>query len=111
MDDDADAERRRARRNVPRHPVIVEAETEGFGFIEGQARDLSVGGACVALGADLAVGEELILRLLFTGRPAPVVATGRIVWTASRLFGRPRYGLQWTFPAPRRYWLDWLSRS
>jgi len=109
--DDDSAERRRAPRHVPRRKVGVEAESESFGSIEGEARDVSVGGACLALAADLAVGEDLILRLNFPGVVPSVMATGRIVWATSRLFGRPRYGLEWTFPAPRRYWVDYLSRS
>jgi len=112
MEDRSDgANRRRAGRHVPRRPVDVEAETEGLERIEGEARDLSTGGACVALGADLAVGENLILRLHFSGQHRPVLATGRIVWMTSRLWGRPRYGVEWTFPGPRRYWVDWLSRA
>jgi len=109
--DDGSVERRRAPRHVPRQRVGVEAESASLGAIEGEARDFSVGGACVALAADLAVGEDLILRFHFPGLSQSVLATGRIVWATTRVFGRPRYGLQWTIPEPRRYWIDHLSRS
>jgi hypothetical protein len=103
--------RRRAERRVPRRSVSVEAEAERCRSIEGEARNLSTGGACVALDADLAVGDDLILRLHFPTLAYSVLATGRVVWTATRLLGRPRYGIQWTHPSSRGYWLDWLSRS
>jgi hypothetical protein len=104
-------DRRRAPRHVPARSLGVEAETESLERIEGEAHDVSSGGACLALGADLMVGEDVILRLHFLEPDRSVLATGRIVWMTSRLWGRPRYGVQWTFPAPKRYWVDYLSRS
>jgi hypothetical protein len=108
---DGGDERRRAARHVPARSVSIEAETESLERIEGEAHDVSSGGACLNLGADLMVGEDLILRLHFLEPDRSVLATGRIVWMTSRLRGRPRYGVQWTFPAPKRYWVDYLSQS
>lgn len=105
------ANRRQAERRIPRRSVTVEGETEGVRSIAGKTRNLSTGGACVTLAAELAVGEDLILRLHFPTLAYSVPATGRVVWTATRLLGRPRYGIQWTHPGSRGYWLDWLSRA
>jgi hypothetical protein len=105
------ANRRHAERRVPRRSVGIEAEAEGLDSVAGEARNLSTGGACVSLAADLAVGEDVILRLHFPTLAYSVPATGRVVWTSTRLLGRPRYGIQWTHPGSRGYWLDWLSRS
>jgi hypothetical protein len=74
-------DRRRTERMAPFHVVRVEVETELVGLLGGEARDLSRGGACVALDSDLVVGDEVILRLLFERYPNPIPATGRIVWT------------------------------
>lgn len=109
--DEKGSNRRRAERRVPRRPVTVEGETEAVPSIAGKARNVSTGGACVSLAADLAVGDDLILRLHFPTLGYSVPATGRIVWTATRLLGSPRYGIQWTHPGARGYWLDWLSRA
>ena len=104
-------ERRRAERLVPAHPVRIEAEAESLASIGGEARDLSRGGACVALDAELAVGDELIFRLLFAHHGNPVPATGRIVWRATRGRKRGRCGVEWTHTGPQRTWLDWLARA
>lgn len=98
---------RRSERLVPAHPVRVEAEVATGLPVRGEARNLSDGGACVALDADLDVGEELIMRLLFDHYDNPVTATGRVVWTAPR----GSYGVQWTHAGPQRRWLGWLARA
>jgi hypothetical protein len=102
-------DRRRTERMVPFHVVRVEAETELVGLLGGEARDLSRGGACVALDSDLVVGDEVILRLLFERYPNPIPATGRIVWTGPEREGR--CGVEWTHSGPHRAWLDWLART
>lgn len=104
-----DPDRRRAERHVPAHTVIVNAEAERARS-RGEAKNLSEGGACLALDGDFAVGDEVILWLTFARPGQPVPATGRVVWVASGFFGRPRYGVQWTHEGPQRAWLDWLAR-
>jgi hypothetical protein len=101
---------RRAERLVPAHPVRIEAEAAVLGPIRGEARNLSDGGACLALDADLDVGEELIVRLLFEHYDNPVPATGRVVWTAPSRGPRLSHGIQWTHSGPHRRWIGWLSR-
>jgi hypothetical protein len=102
---------RRTERLVPAHAVRVEAEAETVPSIRGMARNLSDGGACLALDADLTVGEELIMRLLFDHYDNPVAATGRVVWTAPLRRSRGSYGIQWTHAGPQRRWFGWLARS
>jgi hypothetical protein len=104
-------ERRRTERQVPLHRVRVEAEAETVGPLEGEARDLSRGGACVALASELAVGDEVILRLLFERYPNPIPATGRIVWRGRDQRQEGRCGVEWTHTGPHRVWLDWLART
>jgi hypothetical protein len=104
-------ERRRTERRVPLHPVRVEAEAETVGPVGGEARDLSWGGACVALESNLVVGEEVIVRLLFEQYPNPIPATGRIVWTEGGRRQLGRCGVEWTHTGPHRIWLDWLARA
>jgi hypothetical protein len=103
------SERRQAERHVPAHRVIVDVEAERL-RTRGVARDLSRFGACVALDGEFGIGDEVILWLTFARPGQPVPATGRVVWMASRLFRRPRYGVQWTHQGPQRDWLDWLTR-
>jgi Tfp pilus assembly protein PilZ len=98
-------------RLVPVHPVRIEAETAFASPISGEARDLSDGGACLALDADLEVGDELIMRLLFDQHDNPVPATGKVVWAASGGRSRGRYGIQWTHSGPQRRWIGWLVRT
>jgi hypothetical protein len=104
-------ERRSTQRRVPLHPVRVEAEAETVGPVGGEARDLSRGGACVALDTDLTVGDELILRLLFERYPNPIPATGRIVWKGKGRRRQGHCGVEWTHTGPHRIWLDWLART
>jgi hypothetical protein len=104
-------ERRRTERRVPLHPVRVEAEVETAGPLGGEARDLSRGGACVALDSDVAVGDQVILRLLFESHPNPIPATGRVVWKGRGRHRRGRCGVEWTHTGPHRIWLDWLART
>jgi hypothetical protein len=99
---------RSAERLVPAHPVRIEAEVATGLPVRGEARNLSDGGACMDLDADLDVGEELIMRLLFNHHDNPVPATGRVVWTAPP---RGSYGVQWTHAGPQRRWLGWLARG
>ena len=98
---------RSTERLVPAHPVRIEAEVATGLPVRGEARNLSDGGACMDLDADLDVGEELIMRLLFDHHDNPVPATGRVVWTAPR----GSYGVQWTHAGPQRRWLGWLARG
>ena len=102
---------RREQRLVPAHPVRIEAEAQAGLPIRGEARNLSDGGACLALDADLDVGEELIMRLLFDHYDNPVAATGRVVWTAPTGRSQGSYGVQWTHSGPQRRWLGWLART
>jgi hypothetical protein len=114
---EAAKEKRRWERHVPAHPVRVAAETEAIAGAPGEARNLSDGGACLALQtSDLGVGDEVILLLTFAG-PAgptfagprrPLPATGRIVWAGGG-WGRPRYGVEWTHRGPQRSWIGWLT--
>jgi len=103
-------EHRRHERRVPARTVKVAAEAE-FRGARGEARNLSAGGACLALDGEFVVGDELILWLIFAHGRHPVPATGRVVWTSMRFWGRPRYGLEWTHEGPQRAWIDWLSRA
>ena len=98
-------------RLVPTHPVHIEAEAATIAPIRGEARDLSDGGACLALDADLAVGDELIMRLLFDAHDNPVAATGKVVWAVSGGRSRGRYGIRWTHSGPQRRWIGWLVRT
>jgi len=101
---------RRWERHAPTHPVRVSAETETLATAAGEALNLSDGGACLALQtSDLSVGDEVILWLSFARPGQPVPATGRIVW-AGGIWGRPRYGVQWTHRGPQRSWIGWLTR-
>jgi len=103
-------QQRRAERLVPAHTVRIEAETAVAGPTRGEARNLSDGGACLALDADLGVGEELLMRLLFDHYDNPVPATGRVVWASPRSGPRGRCGIQWTHSGPHRRWIGWLAR-
>jgi hypothetical protein len=111
---EAGRQRRRWERHAPAHPVRVSAESEAVAAAVGEALNLSEGGACLALQtADLGIGDEIILRLTFSG-PAfagprrPLPATARVVW-ASGGWGRPRYGVEWTHRGPQRAWIGWLT--
>jgi hypothetical protein len=97
-------------RRVPAHPVRVDAETE-FLAAHGEARNLSPGGACLALDREFAVGDELIVWLSFARGRRRVPATGRVVWSTMRMWGRPRYGVEWTHLGPQRRWIDWLTEA
>jgi len=102
---------RQAERLVPAHAVRIEAEAAFAGPTRGEARNLSDGGACLALDADLDLGEELIVRLLFDHHDNPVPATGRVVWISPRRGRHGSYGIQWTHSGPHRRWIGWLARS
>jgi hypothetical protein len=101
---------REAERLVPAHSVRIEAEAASVGPIRGEAHNLSDGGACLALDADLDVGDELIMRLLFDHYDNPVSATGRVVWARPSRGVPGSYGIQWTHSGPQRRWIGWLTR-
>jgi len=102
---------RRHERLVPERQVRVEAEAASIGVIRGEARNLSEGGACVALDTSLEVGEELIMKLLFAGYDNPVSATGRVVWSAPSGRDEAHCGIQWTHAGPQRRWIGWLVKT
>jgi hypothetical protein len=105
-------DKRRFERLVPTRPVLVAAEAEAVPGVGGEALNLSSGGACLALeSGDLSVGDELIVWLDFERPGHRVPATGRVVWVRSRIWGRPRYGVEWTHEGPQRGWIGWLVRG
>jgi Tfp pilus assembly protein PilZ len=105
---ESDQPQRRYPRQVPAHTVQVTAEHEGA-LALGEAKDVSRGGACVALQSrQLAVGDEVILWLSFARPRQPVPATGRVVWAGGASDQR-LYGLEWTQDGPQRAWLDWAA--
>jgi hypothetical protein len=105
------ARQRQYERYVPAHDVTVEVEAESVRPARGDVRNLSLGGACLSVQADLVEGDELILRLGFAAPIRTVPATGRVVWVERRTWGRPRYGVEWTHNGPQRAWLGWLVKA
>ena len=105
---ESDQPQRRYARQVPAHTVQVTAEREGA-LALGEAKDVSAGGACVALQSrELAVGDEVILWLSFARPRQPVPATGRVVWRGAGS-DASLYGVEWTHEGPQRSWLGWAA--
>ena len=65
----------------------MKCELAGGGSVSGVARDISLGGAFLAVDGRPAFGETVVIELVIPGNATPLRVSGVVRWTDARGFG------------------------